>query len=401
MTTDTDLRPDVPRLLRLAAIVLVGLASVAALWFFRDARSRVDGPLVADFGPDAVDLVITAPTEPEAFRDTRIWNLPSQAATVFASSASAPTLRMATPETGALVGLERGGGVVALAMVPPGMQELPAEILVSPRSTAVTLIGLHPDVNVEDAGTNMARMVRAAQHPEFEALAALVDGERPLANWGEVERELVQRIVNDVVSPAVGPAECPSEQLVSGPIRRCGIELVNGSKTAVLIADADGAPCAVVPSASERLTPPGHSALAALIGASEPVPTVPLVEGPFPGRADGSDCGVNPQAFVDDPQWTNTVVAYRIWADEVLPLARLMGSPTTLGDIDVGDATTSLVTSREIAGEGVPSPRERLRVAAGFLQAPGTAPALELLPLPESAIRRVRNLSDMLVGVYE
>jgi len=356
-----------------------------------------------DFGAGSYDTIVTAPTNPEAFVDTNIWTLQSQSFALFPSSSGVPTARFADTDTAGLFGLEGEGGLVALALVPAGLDEPVAELFISPVSTAIALVGLHPDLTVADPETRLARLLRAAQHPAIGDLASRVDGATPLTQWTREDRELLARIVAEVTALPVNADACENAQLVDGAIRRCGERLANNSVNSVLIADANGAPCALLPPAVESVTNAGLAAMRSLVTSGVlPDPTAPLTEPIVAVSVDVSAaCGDQPQVSVDaetNPEWATTAISYRIWADDVAPLAQLLGADPR--SISVDGATTVLVRSQEISGGGLPTSFERLRVSSAHLRTASTAPDVGLLPLANSTTSRLRSLAELLGELY-
>lgn len=384
-------------------LALAGIALVLCVLAVRSGRDRVSSAdAVVDFGGESYDAIVTAPTEPEAFTNTTIWTLQSQSYALFPTASGVPTARFAGLETPGLVGLQGDAGLVALALVPAGLDAPPQELFISPVSTAVALAGLHPDLTIGDPETRLARLIRVAQHPAISDLAARVDGATALVQWTNEDLELLGRIVAEVAAVPVNVGECPEEQLVGGAIRRCGSQLLNGSVSSVLIANAAGEPCAVLPPAVERVTPAGRAAMRELVTsgvALEPLPyTEPIVA---QGVDVSSACGDGIQIFVDEennPDWVATATGYRIWADDVAPLAQLLGAEPQATTVD--PATTALVRSEVVSGGGLPAAFERLRVASAHLRTASSAPDVGLLPIPESTAGRLRSLTELLRELY-
>ena len=386
-------------------LALAAVALVLCVLAIRSGRDRIESvDAIVDFGGGSYDAIVTAPTEPEAFTTTNIWTLQSQSFALFPTAAGVPTARFADTDTPGLFGLEGEGGLVALALMPAGLNEPVAELFISPISTAVALAGLHPDLTIGDPETRLARLVRVAQHPAIGDLAARVDGSTPLTQWGAADREVLARIVADVTALPVNSAACPDEQLVEGPIRRCGNSLVNSSVSSVLIADVDGAPCALLPPALERVTDRGRDAFRNLVTNGVALQSaIPLTEPIVTTAVDVTDaCGDEVQVFVEaeaNPEWVPTATAYRILADDVAPLAQLLGADPQVIEVDGG--TTILVRSREVSGGGLPSAFERLRVSSAHLRTASTAPDLGLLPIPDSTAGRLRSLTELLGELYQ
>lgn len=386
-------------------LAVVALALVLCVLAIRSGRDRASSAAAAvDFGTESYDAIVTAPTEPEAFTNTNIWTLQSQSFALFPAASGVPTARFASTATPGLFGLEGEGGLIALALVPAGLDEPVAELFISPLSTAVALVALHPDVTVADPQTRLARLLRVAQHPSIDELAARVDGAKPLTQWTREDREFLSRIVADVTALPVNISACEDEQLVDGAVRRCGNELANNSVSSVLVADANGAPCALLPPAVERATAAGHAAMRNLVANGvAPDATELLTEPISPVSVDVRDaCGDNVQVFVDaeaNPEWVSTAIAYRVWADDVLPLAQLLGAAPS--DVAVDSATTLLVRSQEVSGGGLPAAFERLRVSSAHLRTASTAPEVGLLPIPDSAAGRLRSLTELLGELYQ
>ncbi len=404
-TSTTPSTTDDARTVRLATLALVGLALVLCVLAVAAGRDRIESADAAiDFGSGSFDAIVTAPTEPEAFTRTNIWTLQSQSFALFPTASGVPTARFADTATGGLFGLEGDGGLVALALMPPALGEPVAELFISPVSTAVALAGLHPDLTVGDPETRLARLVRVAQHPAIADLASRVDGTTPLTQWSANDRAVLARIVAEVTALPVNSAACPDERLIEGAIRRCSDGLVNSSVSSVLIANVDGVPCALLPPATERVTEAGRAAFRNLVENGVALePAIPLTEPITTNAIDVSDtCGDEVQVFVDaeaNPDWASTAMAYRILADDVAPLAQLLGAdPQT---VDVDGATTVLVRSQEISGGGLPSAFERLRVSSAHLRTASTAPDLGLLPIPDSTAARLRNLTELLGELYQ
>lgn len=395
--------------LRSVVLALSVIALILAVLAFRTGRDRVSNADsgVVDLGADAYDLVVTAPTEPTGFVDTSIWALPSQAAALFPSADDLPTLRIASTDTGALVGLERPQGLVALASVPPGLQARPTELLISPTATVLTLVGLHPDITTSDADTYLARLIVAAQTPEVAALAGIVDGERSIASWGRAEQVALQRIVSHVLISAVDAgAACPDGITLAGPITRCGDTVHNTSSAAVLIADGEGQPCALVPGATQKPSDAGRQALQALIADGVPVdPAAALVDPAQPGTAPLGACGELPQVFVEstqNPLWATSATQFTAWADDITPIARILGADIADTPFPtVNPDTMTLLRSQATGGPGTPTPAERVRAIASTLQVPQTATQRGLLPLTNDAVARLQGLTDLLAGVFQ
>ena len=205
-----------------------------------------------------------------------------------------------------------------------------------------------------------------------------------------------------IIGAALALAFAGDEQLVGGSIRRCGGLLVNGSVTSVLLADAAGEPCALLPPAVERVTPAGRIAMRELVTSG--VALEPLAPFTQPITAEGVDataCGDDLQIFVDEatnPDWASTATAYRIWADDVAPLAQMLGADPQV--ITVDPATTVLVRSQVISGGGLPTASERLRVSSAHIRTASSAPDVGLLPIPESTTGRLRSLTELLGELY-
>jgi hypothetical protein len=395
---------DDARIPRLAVLALAGVALVLCLLAVRSGRDRVSSAdAVLEFGGESYDAIVTAPTEPEAFTSTTIWTLQSQSYALFPTASGVPTARFADLDTSGLFGLQGEGGLVALALVPAGLDAAPQELFISPVSTAVALAGLHPDLTTGDPETRLARLIRIAQHPAIGELASRVDGATPLTQWTREDRELLGRIVADVAALPVNVGECPEEQLVGGSIRRCGGQLVNGSVTSVLIANAAGEPCALLPPALERVTPAGRIAMRELVTSGVALePLLPYTEPISAQSVDASAaCGDDIQIFIDeatDPDWASTATAYRIWADDVAPLAQMLGADPLMTTVD--PATTVLVRSQVISGGGLPTASERLRVSSAHIRTVSSAPDIGLLPIPESTTGRLRSLTELLGELY-
>lgn len=395
---------DDARVPRLAMLALATLALVLCVLAMRSGRDRVSSAdALIDFGGASFDAIVTAPTEPEAFTNTSIWTLQSQNVALFPTASGVPTARFADTTTAGLFGLEGEGGLVALALVPAGLGEPVPEVFISPASTAVALAGLHPDLTVADPETRLARLVRVAQHPSIGELAARVDGATPLTQWTREDRELLARIVSDVTGLPVGVGVCPGEELVEGSLRRCGDQVANSSVTSALVGDTNGVPCALLPPAIERVTDAGRAAMRDLVTSGVvPDPLTPLTE-PITARPVDirEDCGDDVQVFVDadlNPEWASTAIAYRLWADDVLPLAQLLGADRV--GVTVDRETTMLVRSQEIAGGGLPTAFERLRVSSAHLRTPSTAPDVGLLPVSDATAGRLRSLTELLGELY-
>ncbi|MEM7094140.1 MAG: hypothetical protein AAF567_14130 [Actinomycetota bacterium] len=343
-------------------------------------------------------MALTASAVPASFADATPWNLPSQGAVPVIDSAGGATLRQPGPDVGAVVGLEGPEGLVALAVLPPGLDAAVGEVRISPLSTAFTLVALHPALAAGDHDTQIARLARAATHPSLALLAEAVDG-RELSSWGSIERDLIETIVADSVVPGPIRSQCLDNVAISGALSRCGTQLLNAATDSLLVAGADGAPCALVPPITEIPTAGASAAIVAVIARAEVTAAELGTVVADPGTTDGSGCGDEPRLVVEnDPTWIATSTAFRMWADDAASLARYLGSAGA--SIDTNERARSLLLGRASFDDGTPSAGERLRAAVRENAAATSAGDLGILPLSADAAARLDQLANVLEAVY-
>lgn len=385
----------------LRTLLLVGVlaAIVVALLAFQDGRQRIaEAAADASLGRNARAVVVTQPVDPVVFPDSVVWELPSSK-TDLQIDDDVPVARVSASADGALYGLETASGIVALALVPPGLDPIPGELLISPESTALALAGLHPDVLAPDPAAHRARLAAVATAPSFAALVAQVDG-RPLAQWSEAERGTLQRVVGESLSTEIS-VPCAETQVIDGPVSLCLDDgsLLNASRRSIVVADESGAACAIVPGAATAPTLDGDALLFGLAGAGTLAPVG--LDPAGPGRLDASACGDAPTVVAGDGTALAQANRAAVFADVAVPIARLLGADDSLAaPTTIDDALAEVLVSNAVAVEGQLDAATQLRIAAAFFRDPGAVEALGLLPVGESTLGPLDDLVDLLATVY-
>lgn len=315
---------------RVVGLIVVTVAGVVALWAMFSAADSSAGPVMV-LNDASVVVAVSVPPEPAGFRMTEVWTLTNPNARVVADERGQAAVAVAETATGFVVGLrDDSGSLVALSVVPPLLNLPGDQLLVSPESTALGLVALHPTTTASDPDTYLARLVVAATSPELTELAALVDGS---ATFSELSPQMVEAIERIAIS-AVGddvPPSCDAFELVGTPpaqLARCSDGSVEnlGSRW-VVVSDGDGAPCAAVPPATRRADQADVAALARLLSAGVPVTSGSVVT-TAPGSIDASAaCGANadtPIGVSDDIELSAGLHGY---LDDALPLVGYIGGP--------------------------------------------------------------------------
>lgn len=390
----------------LLGLTLVAVAASALA--FEQARDRRDDivAVTPQFGPDAYDLVVTSPfTE-----GTTVWTLPSNATQLIASDEGTPILRIGGRFAGAVAGIETERGLVGLALVPPGLAEQPVELLVSPASTALALVGLHPDVLTSDPATYRSRLVAAARSPRFDDLAAVVDGVTPIAEFGEPARAALSDVLVAVVASAAGAeATCANSTPVGGPIVRCPLDssFLNLGPRGVLIGDGAGNPCALVPPVTRRASLDERASLTDLVGLGTSFDrTLTARNEVESGRLEPPPlCGANPLAIVDpnlNPDWIDLSARYAILSDDLAPMSRVLSLPENGGALrfDIDQALTDSLRPASLGPGATPDARTRLTVVSEWLREPTVLNSLGLAPNSTASSDALAELFAVLKALY-
>lgn len=386
-------------------VAVLAAAVVAGLVFFQ-ARDRVESDTA---GGSGYDVVITASQQPIQFEQSSVWWIDgAPGADFFGLDDGTLMTRINSQSQGTIVGLEDADRrLVGLSLLPPGLDQLPGEFQVSPESTALAVVGLHPDVLTNDPDTYLARLVVAAGSPGFADLAARVDGD-PIESWGSAERDALNQTVAAVAAAAKTEPSCADAEALGGSLIRCpgSDSLQNLGRRAQAVFDEAGQFCAIVSAATERVSDQARGALGQLVSGGVGLPNA-LDAGHTvtPGEADvGSACGSKPRAVVDsvaNPDWEAQAGRMETWIDDAAPLAWALGAAVDhTDDLDVSvDLDERLAATGSIVS-GSPSVGDRFRAATTVLKTPDLVGEFGLaVPIGEAVVA-IEKLAGTLGGLY-
>ena len=392
-----QIKPGDRRSLVLRALVIFAAAAATAVAFvaFERAGDRAASAAsnVIAFGPEAYDSVVSASPDVAPFLESTVWTLPSSQAQLVDNGQGVPVARLADASTGHLVGLENGGEIIGLALVPPGLGAEPESLLVSQESTVLALVALHPDVTAADPDTLISRIEVASNAAGFAELAASVDG-TPLAEWGRQNRGALEELVAAARQGAPIPApSCADAAAVAPDVFRCPSNgsIENYSGQSVVLVDG-GRPCGVAAAVSQPVSAAGRASIAAFIETGAmPAPSSvgTLVAAPSP-EACGATSGVSPD--VDARRFS-------LWLDDAVPYARLIGF-----DVAPSPDVPSLSTLEALASLGDqadnPSALQRIELAAELLRDRRSYSRSGALPISGASSQGLTTLVELLSAVY-
>lgn len=394
----SQITPGDRRSLVLRALVIAAAAVAAAVAFVAferagDRTASAAGEVIA-FGPDAYDSVVSASPDVAAFLESTVWTLPSSQAQLVDDGQGVPVARLADSSTGHLVGLENGGEIIGLALVPPRLDAEPATLLVSRESTVLALVALHPDVTAADPDTVISRIEAVSNEPGFAELAASIDG-TPLAQWGQQNRAALEGLVSAARQGVPIPApSCADAAAVAPDVFRCPSDgsIENYSGQSIVLVDG-GRPCGVAVSVSQPVSAAARASIAALIetGAMPAPSSIGTLVAASSPTACGATSGVSPDADAR---------RFSLWLDDAVPYARLVGF-----DVPVGPEVPSIATLEALAALGDqadnPTVLERIELAAELLRDRRSFARSGGLPISGASSQGLATLVELLSAVYD
>lgn len=378
---------------RIALAVFATMSMAAMLLAFSFAAQRVSNAaprIKLEASHTAIDVPVTS-----QITGTGVVSLDTFGSVLKTQDNGSAGVRLDSPTYASVVGLDHGGEIVAMALVPPGMGDSPTEILVSGASTALALVAMHPGVMSSDLGTHIDNISVAIRTSEFAELADLVDGRTPIGSLVPQRAAVLDKIVEQVaevrvpVAPRCNNKPVSADQLIAEGLALCkeaegspeegsAGQFINTTDKWFLVFDDSDQVCAAIP--PSVIKPPEKSLqsiktlieTAVMPTQTEDSPPWPLSNAVVGSLWSPSSCGSLPRVGHDSgllPELAQVIIGFDSFANDAVPLARIFGGaadPEHISEIDL--SLLEAVSERVQVGLSDIAPAGRLRYAFNFVQ---------------------------------